>query len=265
MATLTKFYKQKAHISYKLADGSKVPGASTIAKLGDDPGALIHWAWQCGVDGEDYKKVRDTAADIGTLAHFMIQCFLRGEEPDLAEFSYADAAKASICFLKFLDFWEREGLEVVATEVPLVSEACGFGGTVDLIAVDKLSQVLTIDWKTSDAIWPSHGFQIAAYNLLWNENHPESESQTCLIARIGKKDSEDFEIRRINREINQRVFLAQLNLYYELRRASSKDAVDKRPSKARQYKAKNFKGNAFEVEVGQLPQGSEASTQKDAV
>jgi len=61
-----KFAKTSAHITYKLKDGSRVPGASTIAKIGDDPSALIYWAWDLGMQKLDYKKVRETAADIGT-------------------------------------------------------------------------------------------------------------------------------------------------------------------------------------------------------
>ena len=67
-----KFPKDRAHITYRLKNGKRVPGASTVAKIGDDPSALMYWAWDLGKQGIDYKKAREQAADIGTLAHFLI-------------------------------------------------------------------------------------------------------------------------------------------------------------------------------------------------
>jgi len=29
------------------------------------------------------------------------------------------------------------------------------------------------DWKTSNAIYPDHIIQLAAYKVLWEENHPD--------------------------------------------------------------------------------------------
>jgi hypothetical protein len=71
-----------------LKDGTQVPGASTICQDRRRHQWLIHWAWNLGMEGQDYRKVRDKAADIGTVAHFMIEChFLHNHEPDLSEFS----------------------------------------------------------------------------------------------------------------------------------------------------------------------------------
>ena len=54
---------------YKLKDGTRVPGASTIAKIGSDPGGLIHWSWEQGIAGIDYRDARDAAGKAGTLVH----------------------------------------------------------------------------------------------------------------------------------------------------------------------------------------------------
>ena len=74
---IVKLQKLRSHQKYLLKDGTQVPGASTIAKLGDDGSSLIHWAWDLGNRGIDYRKARDQAADIGTIAHFLIECFLQ--------------------------------------------------------------------------------------------------------------------------------------------------------------------------------------------
>src|ERR1051326_1325284 len=92
------FSKTKSHQRYKLSDGTIVPGGSTIAKIGDDTSALMYWAWKCGMDGKDYRKVKCEAADIGSLAHFLVECHLRGQTPDYSEFSKQDLDRAMVAF-----------------------------------------------------------------------------------------------------------------------------------------------------------------------
>lgn len=209
----TKYHKLSSHITYRLADGSKVPGASTIAKVGSDTEPLIAWAWRCGMDGQDYKKVRENAADIGSLAHFRIQCYLRGEEPDLSEFSPADVSRSGNCFLKFLAFWENERLSIIASEAPLVSEQHRYGGTVDIVGNNNMMTLL--DWKSSKAIYLEHELQLSAYEQLWNENNPSNPISRRAIVRIGKDESNaDMEIRWLgDMGRHFEVFKCQLKLY----------------------------------------------------
>ncbi len=76
--------KTKIHTVYKTKDGQRVPSVTTILGILNKP-ALLDWAWRCGCDGINYKAIRDNAADIGTLAHYMIMTYLRGEKPDTSE------------------------------------------------------------------------------------------------------------------------------------------------------------------------------------
>jgi len=203
-----KFQKTDAHDTYKLKDGTRVPGASTIAKIGDDPSALIYWSWDLGRQGIDYKKARDQAADIGTLAHFLIQCHLRGQVADLSEFSKADQDKAETAFIKFLEFWDAEKFQPVAIETPLVSEQWRYGGTLDLIAHDADGLAL-LDWKTSKAIYRPYLVQVAMYQQLWNENNPKQLIRRRAICRIGKDDAMDLEVR----------WLSDMSPYFEAAKA----------------------------------------------
>jgi hypothetical protein len=84
---IVKLQKTRSHQKYLLKDGTQVPGASTIAKIGDDGSSLIHWAWNLGSRGLDYRKVRDQPPTSARSAHFMIECFLHNHEADLSEFS----------------------------------------------------------------------------------------------------------------------------------------------------------------------------------
>ncbi len=212
-----KFQKDKAHITYKTKAGKRVPGASTIAKIGDDPSALIHWAWDLGKQGIDYKKAREGAADIGTLTHFMNQCHLQGKEADLSEFSAEQQDKASNAFLKFLEFWDTNKFTPVAIETPLVSEVHGFGGTIDLVAKD--GGMVLLDWKTSNAIYRPYLIQLAGYEELWNENYAFSPIDKRAIIRIGKSEASDLEVRWLS-DMGPywEAFKCQLNLYRAFQR-----------------------------------------------
>lgn len=215
MSTATKervkFPKDRAHITYKLKNGRKVPGASTVAKIGDDPSALLYWAWNCGKEGIDFKKARESAADIGTLTHFLIQTHLRGQEADLSEFSAEQQDKASNAFLKFLEFFDAQKLTTVSIETPFVSEAHGFGGTLDLVCKD--GGMVLLDWKTSNAIYRPYLLQLAGYEELWNENHDEPIARRAII-RIGKTEANDLEVRWLSDLTPYwEAFRCQLQLY----------------------------------------------------
>lgn len=213
---IVKLEKTRAHQRYILKNGTQVPGASTICKIGDDNSSLIHWAWQLGMDGIDYRKARDQAADIGTIAHFLIECFLHNHEADLSDFSPADIARARVAFANFKKWWDEEGLTVLEPEVQLVSEAHGYGGTIDAPSKDRHGNVVLLDWKTSKGIWPSHRFQLAAYERLWNENRPDLQVSRRAVVRIGKESENDFEVGWMaSSEAEWRVFLKRLELYYE--------------------------------------------------
>jgi hypothetical protein len=212
---IVRLEKTRSHQKYILKDGTQVPGASTIAKIGDDGSSLIHWAWDLGHRGLDYRKVRDQAADIGTIAHFLIECFLHGHEADLSEFSPADIERAQTAFRNFKVWWDHEGLTVLEPEVQLVSETHMFGGTIDAPSRDKDGKIVLLDWKTSKGIWPAHKFQLAAYEQLWNENRPDMKVQRRGIVRIGKDSADDFEVAwMFSAEPEWVVFQKRLELYY---------------------------------------------------
>lgn len=191
-----KLVRNAPHQKYHLSDGTQVPGGSTICKIGDDAGALIHWAWDLGKRGLDYRKERDKAADIGTLAHFMIECMLTEKVADLSDYDEADIAKALVCYTKFLDWWELQNLKVVATEIQLVNEEFRYGGAIDLIAVDDDGDHVLLDFKTSKKISESYWRQCAGYAQLWNVNKKYGEDWITnhAIVRIGKQEEGDFEV-----------------------------------------------------------------------
>jgi len=216
-----KLDRHKEHQKYFLADGTQVPGGSTISKLGDDAGALIHWAWKLGIEGKNYRDVSKEACDIGTLAHFYIECFLNQQVADLSDYTQEERDKALLCYHKFLDWWDGEELEVVATEIQLVNEAYRYGGTIDLIAKRKNGDHVLIDFKTSKKISDSYWRQAAGYAELWNCHQAEDKTdiKSHAILRIGKDDGEFEVVWREDLSKEWNVFQKQVELYWALKAA----------------------------------------------
>ena len=177
----------KVHTRYYLKDGkTQVAGVTTILGILDKP-ALVPWAWNLGLKGEDYRKIRDKAGSIGSIAHERIEHHLKKQEMDLSEYSQADIDKANNSFNGFLEFEKTHKLELLKSEISLVSETHRFGGTIDLYAMLDGKKSL-IDFKTSKGIWVEHRIQVAAYKNLLIENGYDVEEVYLL--HINKENGE---------------------------------------------------------------------------
>lgn len=159
-----------AHPIYKLASAERVPSVTTIISRFKESGGLIHWAWQLGTEGKDYREERDRAADIGSMVHAAVEAWAHGKhyvfegEPTMVE-------KARNGYAAFLEWATSTKLQVTHPEGSMVSETWKFGGTPDAILVSGKRAIG--DWKSSNALYPEYLIQIAAYGKLWEENHPD--------------------------------------------------------------------------------------------
>lgn len=179
----------KAHQRYRNAQGKVVPGVTTILGLLAKP-ALIPWAWRLGMEGIDYRKVSDKAANIGTATHHLVECFLKEITPSLDDFNSNTIKAAEIAFSNFKQWWGDQGLEVRETEKQLVSESMQCGGTMDCIAykVNPPRELWLVDIKTSKGIYAEMLYQLAAYWAIWNENYPNDPISSAHIIQLSKED-----------------------------------------------------------------------------
>jgi len=216
IATSSKPKKQvdprmKVHQIYKAVDtGKRLPSVTTVLGQLGKP-YLIEWAWKLGLDGIDYKAIRDNAGTVGTIAHYLILCHLKGITPDLTMYSQIDIDKSQTCLKKYLE-WEKENkIEPILVEHPMVSGIFGFGGTIDCLA--KLNgDLVLIDHKTSSGIYTEMFYQLAAYAQLLLEN--DYAIKNARILRIGKNEDEGFEQKIVvNLENHWNVFYHLLEVY----------------------------------------------------
>ena len=99
------------------------------------------------------------------------------------------------------------------TELSLVSETHGYGGTLDaLLAVD--GRPLLVDFKTSSRIFDDHLFQLAAYHHLLIENGYTVDG--AMVLRLSRDVAGEYSERVLSApEIEPyfAVFKAALNLH----------------------------------------------------
>jgi hypothetical protein len=182
--------------AYKKIDGTRVASVTTIT-AGWKPGveALLVWANRLGLEGKDHREERDKAAGAGTLAHSLVENAIHGNDPwsdiNIEGADQEMLTRAQKGFEAY-EAWEKMlGIQYVATELPLVSEAYGYGGTIDAIATDHEGIIGLYDWKTGGSIRADMILQVAAYSKLWNEHYPDREIGKIYILRFGR-DHGDF-------------------------------------------------------------------------
>ncbi len=159
---------------YKTRDGEPVPSVTTLlGHLGWSTRGLMFWAHKLGRDGKDLNATREELADAGKLCHLFAQHDIKGwPKPPTDGIDPAIVKKATDSFEGYLAWKRTTQLELVASEVGLVSEELRFGGRLDAIAVfDGAARI--VDWKSAKELYPDTIVQVAAYRQLWNENHPD--------------------------------------------------------------------------------------------
>jgi hypothetical protein len=174
---------------YKNKAGKRIPGVTTvIGNLGWSKGGLMHWAWMEGIEGRNYNETRDRAADIGTIAHAMVEADLTGKNwPDLVDtrgVSDEMLAQATAAYSAFHEWANGAKFKLTQSEHLLISEKHQFGGQIDVAAVQGRRAI--IDLKTSNGVYEDHKIQIAAYAHLWNENYPDEPIENHYILQLGK-------------------------------------------------------------------------------
>jgi len=202
--------RSRAHITYKLQDGTAVPGVTTVLGILNKP-ALVKWANNLGLQGIDSTKFVDEKAAIGTLAHLMLADYLRGEETDTSEYSKVQIDQSENAVLAFFEWEKTHHIEPILIEEPMVSELYKFGGTIDCLGRIN-GNLCLLDFKTSRGIFPEMLIQVVAYRQLLVEHGHKVDQATIL--RVGRTDDEGFEERLVN-QLDKRweIFVHCLEIY----------------------------------------------------
>ena len=178
--------KTKAHTAYKLKNGSRVKGVTTILNnLGWNKNVLVAWARRTALAGDDPDAVLKEAGAIGSLAHYLCEGDIKGEEPELDDYSAEQIEKAENAFLGYLEWKKMTKPKYEAIELKMVSEKYKVGGTADFVARINNSLVLG-DIKTSKGIYPEMTAQLAAYRKMYLEIQPKAKIESAMILKLDK-------------------------------------------------------------------------------
>lgn len=131
---MSKLEKNRVKVPYISKDGRELPGVTTVIGILDKP-ALKQWVWKQGNLGIPLHKATEGALDVGTITHYLIECFVKGEEPDLSSEFPSELVEKSYELLElFKGHWVSMGYSLMHSEIRLIDETRMFGGTIDLIA-----------------------------------------------------------------------------------------------------------------------------------
>ena len=210
MSSSLRKISKNSYVRFKTQSGQPVPGVTTVINLLAKP-QLIVWANRLGLQGIDSTKYRDEAADIGTLAHAMIQAHLQNEVLDLAEYTSLQTDLASNAVLSYYEWEKNHNIEPFICEMPLVSDKNLYGGTIDCYCLLDDEYTL-LDFKIGKAIYDEYFVQLAAYKELLVEQGYLIDK--CRILRIGRDETEGFEERVITvTDKYFKIFENLLNVY----------------------------------------------------
>lgn len=154
---------------------------------------MIHWAWQQGVDGKDYRATADLAKSGGHYAHSLIECRIKKDNDTLATLSskYEPEARqlGNSGFDAYLAWEAQTKLEVKFSEVTLCHEFHQYGGTLDAIGYLG-NKLCLLDWKCANSTYLEHVIQLAAYWKMWESQNPNYAIEEWHLLRIGKEHAD---------------------------------------------------------------------------
>lgn len=147
-AAMLADWAKKEIVSY-----AKTALVSELNKTGKLTEETINFFLDLALENPDTQ--RDTAAFVGTNVHDNIERWLNGDsfEPEERLF-------------EFQRIWEKEKVELVCTELPLIYvddfTGYGFGGRMDILAY-KDGEFIIYDNKTSKSLHQGYALQVSAY------------------------------------------------------------------------------------------------------
>jgi len=190
----------------------------------------VSWAFSVGQQRRNaslYEKV-DKAANIGTIAHAILQERERGNEIDNSNITPDNWKMALECVRSHDKWFEGVNVETVFVEKPFVSEKNRFGGTLDKYALISGEETL-IDYKSGKDIYDEYFYQLIAYCALAMENgYPVKRA---IIVNIPKTKGDNFKIQSYSVDYlfdagYYDVFLHAVAIYYAKKKIkASKEAI----------------------------------------
>lgn len=145
------------HHRYTL-DGRDIPGVTTIINETMRRKELERWREWVGTEEAD--RIRDEAAEHGTLLHAAAATIAS----DLEDIPFGVDEDFARSYAQFSAWFESQVDDVIATEMPVYDATWRYAGTADAIVKLKGRKTYDLaDWKTTAKVYSSVRMQTAAY------------------------------------------------------------------------------------------------------
>jgi len=201
---------------YRLADGTRVPGVTSISSILSKP-ALIFWSANKAVEHveenwkpdksyskEDIKivlsdakcahlRAKEDAGDFGSGIHEIVEAYIGGQlKPESLD---GNERKALANFIFATKGWEWLGSEIV-----VINEKYRYGGTADGLAKLPDGKIVITDIKTGHGVYPEADLQVAMYAYA----KPQNKSLAGAWSKIEEARILHFNKKRITWEVLER-------------------------------------------------------------
>jgi hypothetical protein len=169
----------------------------------------------------EFRKVKQSAADIGTQAHNVLEQYVdsHSQVSDALDLRVANCVRAGI------DWINAHEVTWLYRERPIYSRRFRYSGRLDGVArVDGVLSV--VDWKSSNRIYPEYRLQTAAYSHAIEEEFPELQIEQRILIRLGKEDGvfEPHVYPRKSLRKDFAAFLAALKIYQRMREIEKEES-----------------------------------------
>jgi len=161
--------------------------------------------------GSNADYIAQKAAKEGTIVHELAERYLKGEQIDLIKNGNPQyELHVWKMFLRFIDFWETSGAELLETEVFLYSNTLNVAGTCDLVCkID--GEIWVIDLKTSNHLQTTYDIQSAIYARCFEECYEEKVDRVGILwlkstkrgSKDGKLQGKGWEVYESPRSIDE--------------------------------------------------------------
>lgn len=141
-----------------------VPSVTTILEAYPKDASYFKWLKDVGSDAD---SIRDEAGRRGSVVHELTEQYDGGVECSfVSEQGYPKYKMLEwSMFERYVDFITTHKPTIQAMELNMISEQLGYAGTLDRV-ININGNLMLLDIKTSNSIYPSYWLQLAAYNEL---------------------------------------------------------------------------------------------------
>lgn len=186
--------------------------------------------------------IASKAADEGTIVHNLAERYLLGEEISLMKDGNPqyDLGVWKM-FLRFVDFWETSGAELLETEVFLYSDTLNVAGTCDLVC--KINdEIWVIDLKTSNNLQTTYDLQTAVYARCFEECYDTKVDRVGVLwlksskrgPKEGKLQGRKWEVYESSRTIEENLEIYNhVRALFDLENPELKPLSEKWPTKVK--------------------------------